>query len=79
MAKKEKAPPTQRYVVLNTLASDAERWLPGALIELTDERAAIHLAAGNVAPLEGTEPPSDEVGPAVIIHTAETTVEQASE
>lgn len=70
MATKKQAPPTQRYVVLNTLASDTERWLPGALIELTDERAAIHLAAGNVAPIEGTQPPAEQPLP-VVVHTPE--------
>lgn len=68
--KKQQAPPTQRYVVLHTLASDTDRWYPGSIIELTDERAAIHLAAGNVAPIEGTQPPVEEP-PDVIVHTPE--------
>lgn len=72
MAKRSTEPVTQRYIVLPgvVIAGDAERWLPGSLIELDDERAAVHLAAGNVAPLDGTTPPAAPE-PAVVTHEAE--------
>lgn len=77
MAKKkeETVVATQDYICLVTISSldGNERWTPGSKIALTDEAAAIHLAAGNVAPLENTNPPSTDVGPALVIHTPETT------
>lgn len=75
--KKEEAIPTQDYICLVTISSldGNERWTPGSKIALTDDAAAIHLRLGNVAPLETTQPPNDEVGPAIIIHTAESTAE----
>lgn len=42
-----------KYVVLVELTSvdGTQRWWPGAQIELDDERALVHMAAGNVAAL----------------------------
>lgn len=75
MAKKkeETVVPTQDYICLVTISSldGNERWTPGSKIALTDEQAAIHIRLGNVAPLETTTPPTDEVGPALVIHTPE--------
>jgi hypothetical protein len=75
--KKEEGPVTQDYICLVTISSldGNERWTPGSKIALTDEAARIHLAAGNVAPLDNTNPPTSSVGPAVVIHTAESTAE----
>jgi hypothetical protein len=56
----------QKYLVLIRMASDTEVWLPGSMIELDEVKSAIHLAAGNVALLEGTTPPP--VTPPVIVH-----------
>lgn len=72
--KKEVEIPTQDYICLVTISSldGNERWTPGSKIALTDEAAAIHLAAGNVAPLDNTNPPSTEVGPPLIVHTVAT-------
>ena len=60
---------TQRYVALVRIASDSEVWLPGSLIEMDDIRAALHMAAGNVAPLEGTVTPPETSAP-VVVHEA---------
>lgn len=70
MPKKQEAPATQQYVVLVPISSldGNTRWMPGSMIELDDERAAIHLAKGNVAPLDNTVPPVVDVGPALIVH-----------
>ncbi len=72
MPKKEK-PVTQQYVVLVPISSvdGNTRWMPGSLIELEDERAAIHLEKGNVAPLDNTVPPVVDVGPALVVHEPE--------
>ncbi len=74
--KKQEAPATQDYICLVTISSldGNERWTPGSKIPLTDEAAAIHIRLGNVAPLETTTPPVDEVGPALIVHTVATDV-----
>ncbi len=75
---KQEGPVTQQYVVLVPISSmdGNTRWMPGSLIELEDERAAIHLRQGNVAPLDHTTPPVTDVGPALIVHEAgETPVE----
>lgn len=79
MAKKKEEVPTQDYVVLVSLSSadGTERWTPGSKIALDDARALIHLAAGNVAPLDHTTPPTDDVAPAVIVH--EPVVEEVKE
>lgn len=78
--KKEETPVTQDYICLVTISSldGNERWAPGSKIALTDEAAAIHLRLGNVAPLEATNPPSTEVGPPLIVHTAEQPAEGSS-
>ena len=70
---KQEEPVTQQYVVLVPISSldGNTRWLPGSKIELDDERAAIHLAKGNVAPLDNTVPPVADVGPALVVHEAE--------
>lgn len=70
MAKKTEVPLTREYValVLLTSPSGGEKWTPGSMIALTDEQAKTHLAAGNVAPLDHTDPPALDVGPAVIVH-----------
>jgi hypothetical protein len=73
MAKKQEAGPAkQQYIVLPgvAIATDTERWTAGSLIELTDEQAEIHIAKGNVAPLDNTTPP-EPVAPVVVIHEAE--------
>lgn len=72
MAKKEE-PTKQAYICLVTISSldGNERWYPGSKIMLTDEEAAVRLSLGNVAPLQGTTPPTDDVGPAIIVHTPE--------
>ncbi len=69
MAKKETGPTKQQYVVLPgvTIATDTERWGAGSLIELDDAAAAIHIAKGNVAPLDNTVVPTPEP-PAVVTH-----------
>lgn len=69
---KQEEPVTQQYVVLVPISSvdGNTRWMPGSLIELDDERAAIHLQKGNVAPLDHTKPPVADVGPALIVHEA---------
>lgn len=68
--KQEEKPVTQQYVVLVPISSvdGNTRWLPGSMIELDDERAAIHLEKGNVAPLDNTVPPVADVGPALVVH-----------
>lgn len=70
--KQEEKPATQQYVVLVPISSvdGNTRWMPGSEIELDDERAAIHLAKGNVAPLDNTVPPVVDVGPALVVHEA---------
>lgn len=67
--KQEEKPVTQQYVVLVPISSvdGNTRWMPGSMIELDDERAAIHLAQGNVAPLDNTVPPMVDVGPALVV------------
>lgn len=71
MAKRSTEPVTQKYIVLPgvVIASDTERWPAGSLIELDDERAAVHVAAGNVAALDGTVAPAPPE-PAVLTHEA---------
>jgi hypothetical protein len=70
---KQEEPVKQQYVVLVPISSvdGKTRWMPGSLIELDDERAAIHLAKGNVAPLDNTVPPVVDVGPALVVHEPE--------
>lgn len=67
------APPAgqQEYLVLCQIggAGDPEIWKPGSRIWLDDLRAALHLAAGNVAPLGATQPPQPPQ-PTAIVHTA---------
>ena len=77
-------PKTQSYIVTNpnglSSADGRERWVFGSLIELDDERARIHLEAENVAPMDKTTPPTDEVGPAtVVIHEAPASTGSAAE
>lgn len=65
----------QKYLALVELVSadGKQRWQPGSLIELDDTVAAIHLARGNVRPLEGTTPPAvipEGAPPAEVVHVA---------
>ena len=71
----EEAPPTRplyqeyRVVVQIGGAGDPEVYLPGSSILLDDARAAAHLAAGNIAPLDHTDVPT--TAPTVqIVHDA---------
>ena len=70
---KQEEPVKQQYVVLVPISSvdGKTRWMPGSQIELDDERAAIHLSKGNVAPLDNTVPPVVDVGPALVVHEPE--------
>jgi len=70
--KQEEKPVTQQYVVLVPISSvdGNTRWMPGRRIELDDERAAIPLEQGKVAPLDNTVPPVVDVGPALVVHEA---------
>lgn len=70
----------QEYLVVNLLVSadGKQRWQPGAKIELDDERAKIHLAKGNVRPLEHTTPPAEPAA-TVVVHEAEVTPDPAGD
>lgn len=62
----------QKYLVIVQIGGpgDKEIWLPGSSIELDDMRAALHLRAGNIRPLEQTilpELPASDV----VIHEPE--------
>jgi hypothetical protein len=61
----------QEYLVLVQIggAGDAEVFQPGARIALDDDRARLHLAAGNIRPLDHTELPP-EPPPTQIVHDA---------
>jgi hypothetical protein len=61
-------PKTQEYIVLVQIggSGDQEVWRPGSVIALNDERASLHLAAGNIQPLEHTELPLSPVTVQVI-------------
>jgi hypothetical protein len=76
MAKQTLPEGHQEYIALVTISTNEgnERWLPGSRIVLDDFRASIHLAAGNIAPLEATVPPVVDVGPALVVHAPETEV-----
>lgn len=68
----------QEYLVLIQIggAGDLEIWRTGSGVWLTDEQAAVHLAAGNIAPINKTivpEPPASDV----VVH--ETVSEPAAE
>ncbi len=59
----------QEYLVLIQIggAGDPEIWRAGSGVWLTDEQAAVHLAAGNIAPINKTVVPEPEPS-AVIVH-----------
>jgi len=59
----------QEYLVLIQIggAGDPEIWRAGSAIWLTDEQAAIHLAAGNIAAINKTILPEPEPS-AVVVH-----------
>ena len=65
----EKGPKTQWYVALRRIGGDGEVWLPGSLIELTDEKARILMEKGAVAPHVETVAPEPEP-PAIVVHEA---------
>ena len=67
----------QEYLVLIQIggAGDPEIWHRGSGIWLTDEQAAIHLKAGNIAPINKTVVPAPEPS-TVIVH--ETTGEDSN-
>lgn len=55
-------PRRQAYIALTAIESDTPqgtvRWLPGALIWMTDDKALIYLQKGGlIEPAEGTIPP----------------------
>lgn len=77
----------QKYIAMVKMVSQdgTQEWHPGAMIELDEVQAAIHLSKGNVEPMKGTEPPAAPA-PTVTVHTgpegapaSELTPEQASE
>lgn len=59
----------QEYLVIYQIggAGDPEIWRAGSGIWLEDEQAAVHLAAGNIAPINKTVVP-DPPAPDVVIH-----------
>lgn len=59
----------QEYLVLIQIggAGDPEIWRAGSGVWLTDEQAVVHLAAGNIAPINKTVVPEPEPS-AVIVH-----------
>lgn len=61
----------QNYICLVEIVSadGRERWLPGAVISLSDESARVHLAKGNVEPIGQTVPPAPI--PSVVVHEPE--------
>ena len=64
------------YLVLYKIggAGDKEVWHPGSKIRLNAERAAAHLAAGNIRVIETTKlPPEPE--PTTVVHEAEPATE----
>lgn len=63
----------QKYLVLVKIggAGDPEVWLPGSEILLDEYRARIHLAAGNVRPLDQTVPPAAPAPDQVVHEPAE--------
>lgn len=62
----------QEYLVLRKIggAGDPQMWLPGSKILLDDVAAAAHLRAGNIAPLDHTQPPVEKK-PAMTVHRPE--------
>lgn len=61
------APVTQTYVALRRIGGDGELWLPGSLIELTEEKARILIERGAVTPHVGTIPPAP-TPPVIVVH-----------
>lgn len=61
----------QDYICLVEIVREdgRERWLPGAVISLSDESARVHLAKGNVEPIGKTVPPAPI--PSVVVHEPE--------
>lgn len=59
----------QEYLVLIQIggAGDPEIWRAGSGVWLTDEQAAVHLAAGNIAPINKTVLPEPEPS-GVVVH-----------
>lgn len=59
----------QEYLVLYQIggAGDPEIWRAGSGIWLEDDKAAVHLAAGNIAPINKTVAP-EAPAPDVVIH-----------
>jgi len=59
----------QEYLVLIQIggAGDPEVWRAGSAIWLTDEQAAVHLAASNIAAINKTVLPEPSA-PDVVIH-----------
>ena len=60
----------QNYIVTlgNTIATDTERWGPGSLISLSDQRAAAYLEKGIVIPADTTKIPQITKVTEVIVH-----------
>ena len=58
----------QAYIALVQIggSGDKEIWRPGTLIELDDDKAALHLAAGNVAAINDTVPPKPPASDTII-------------
>lgn len=61
-----------RYLVLLQIggSGDPEIWLPGSYIELSDEKARLHLAAGSIAPFNPTDVPEEPISQ-VVVHQEE--------
>lgn len=62
----------QEYLVLIQIggAGDPEIWRAGSGVWLTDEQAAVHLAAGNIAPINKTIVPEPEPSTVIVHETA---------
>ena len=79
MAKKaanNEEPRRQAYFALTAIEGDTKqgtiRWLPGALVWMTDETALIYLAKGGIIePAEGTIPPALPKPPLTIVESGQ--------
>lgn len=58
----------QDYICLVEIVREdgRERWLPGAVISLSDESALVHLRKGHVEPIGATVPPTPV--PGAVVH-----------
>ena len=80
MAKTTKTPVAeprrQAYIALTAIESDTPqgtvRWLPGALIWMTDDKAIIYLQKGGlIEPAEGTIPPDLPKPPVTLVEAGQ--------